>query len=163
MARHLLERVSVGLTTMFVFSAMAQHSALGQTEKALTGLVPQHVTISVEDIDREANWYVRVLGFRLLPPTDTDPNFVNHHLTIPGYRVDLVKYKGSSRAAPANPLYLRQGWIHIAFSVPDLRAAMFQLEALNTDVAADNKDAKGVPMRLVLHDPEGNEIELFNR
>jgi hypothetical protein len=38
-----------------------------------------------------------------------------------------------------------------------------ELQALNTDVTADNKDAKGVPTRLVVHDPEGNEIELFSR
>jgi len=133
------------------------------TPTALTGLVPEHVTISVENPNRESEWYVRVLGFTVAPHSDTDPDFLNWHLSIPGYRIDLIKYKGSARPAPANPLYLKQGWIHIAFSVPDMAAAWKGLQALNTDVAANNKDAKGIPTRLVVHDPEGNEVEIFTR
>jgi catechol 2,3-dioxygenase-like lactoylglutathione lyase family enzyme len=141
--------------------------ALGQSSAAqaapLTGLAPHHVTISVENLDREADWYVNVLGFKAEPRNGSNPNFLYQHVIIPGYRVDLIQYKGSSRPASVNPLYLRQGWIHIAFSVADLAAAFKELQALNTDVRADNKDAKGVPTRLVVHDPEGNEMELFSR
>jgi catechol 2,3-dioxygenase-like lactoylglutathione lyase family enzyme len=127
---------------------------------ALTGLVPHHVTISVEDLDRVSQWYVRVLGFKITQRFDTNPDFLLRQLSIPGYRIDMVKYKGSARPAPVNPRYLQQGWIHVAFSVPDLPAAYKELQALNTDVTAD-KDAKGVPTRVILHDPEGNEIEFF--
>jgi len=127
----------------------------------LTGLVPHHVTISVENMDLESDWLVRVLGFKLATPSDTNPDFLNHHLTIPGYRIDLVKYKGSARSPIPDPRYLQQGWIHIAFSVPDLAAALVRLQALKTDVKAD-RDAKGTPTRLIVHDPEGNEFEFFN-
>lgn len=126
----------------------------------LTGLVPHHVTISVENLDREAEWYERVLGFKLTHRYDTNPDFIVANLNIPGYRIDLVKFKGSVRPAPVDPRYLQQGWIHVAFSVPDLPAAFKQLQALNTDVTAD-KDANGVPTRVILHDPEGNEVEFF--
>lgn len=146
--------------------ALAQSSAAlaGAAQAApLTGLVPQHVTISVGNLDRMVEWYVRVLGFTPAPRSDSNPDFLNQHVSIPGYRIDLIQYKGSTRPSPVNPLYLRQGWIHIAFSVPDLPAAWKELQALKTDVRADNKDAKGMPTRLVMHDPEGNEIELFNR
>jgi predicted enzyme related to lactoylglutathione lyase len=44
-----------------------------------------------------------------------------------------------------------------------MAAAWKELQALNADVTAPNKDANGVPTRLVVHDPEGNEIELFAR
>lgn len=146
--------------------APAQSSAAqaGNAQAApLTGLVPHHVTISVENLDRVSEWYVRVLGFKSAPRSDSNPDFLNQHVIIPGYRIDLIKYKGSTRPAPVDPLYLRQGWIHIAFSVPDLGAALKELQALNTDVRADNTDPQGVPTRLVVHDPEGNEIELFSR
>jgi catechol 2,3-dioxygenase-like lactoylglutathione lyase family enzyme len=139
-------------------------SQTGNTQAGpLTGLMPDHVTISVEDLDRESEWYVRVLGFKVAPHTDTDPDFLNWHLTIPGYRVDLIKYKGSVRPASTNPLYLHQGWIHIAFNVPDLAAAFKELQALHTDATAANKDANGLPTRVVMHDPEGNEVEMFKR
>lgn len=155
---------AAGILLCWVALAQLSVAQAGDTQPApLTGLVPHHVTISVGNLDRVSEWYVRVLGFKPAPSSGTNPDFLNQHLTIPGYRIDLIKFKGSTRLAPAEPLYLRQGWIHIAFSVPDLPAALKQLQALNTDVRADNKDAKGVPTRLVVHDPEGNEIELFSR
>jgi catechol 2,3-dioxygenase-like lactoylglutathione lyase family enzyme len=163
MAKHFLTMLFVALGGGVFFYGATLPPTSAETGNALTGLVPEHITISVEDIDREANWYESVLGFTLAPPNDTNPDFLNHHLSIPGYRVDLIKYKGSSRPAAARPLYLHQGWIHIAFSVPDLGAALRRLQALHTDVTADNKDAKGIPARLVVHDPEGNEIEFFKR
>jgi catechol-2,3-dioxygenase len=152
--------------SLICWAALAQSSAAQARDTkatALTGLAPQHITISVESLNRESEWYVDVLGFKAEPSSGGNPDFLIQHLTIPGYRIDLIKYKGSTRPAPVNPLYLRQGWIHIAFSVPDLATAFKELQALNTDVKADNKNAKGEPTRLVLHDPEGNEIELFGR
>jgi catechol 2,3-dioxygenase-like lactoylglutathione lyase family enzyme len=152
--------------TLLCLVALSQPCAAqgGNMQAApLTGLAPHHVTISVENLDQVSEWYVRVLGFKPAQRSDSNPDFLIQHLSILGYRIDLIKYKGSARPAPVNPLYLRQGWIHIAFSVPDLPAALKELQALNTDVTADNKDAKGVTTRLVVHDPEGNEIELFSR
>jgi catechol 2,3-dioxygenase-like lactoylglutathione lyase family enzyme len=128
----------------------------------LTGLAPDHATISVENLDRTADWYQRFLGFKVAQRFDTNPDFLLEQLSIPGYRIDLVKYKGSVRPASVNPLYLQQGWVHVVFNVQDLPAAFKEPQALNVNVAAD-KDANGVPTRLVMHDPEGNEIELVMR
>jgi catechol 2,3-dioxygenase-like lactoylglutathione lyase family enzyme len=164
-----VRKVSIKLAVQFIsgivlcWVALSQPSAaqVGKDEPAaLTGLVPHHVTISVENLDRESDWYVRVLGFRVTQRFDTDPAFLLRQLSISGYRIDMVQYKGSARPAPVNPRYLQQGWIHVAFSVPDLPAAYKELQVLNTDVTAD-KDAKGVPTRVIVHDPEGNEIEFF--
>jgi catechol 2,3-dioxygenase-like lactoylglutathione lyase family enzyme len=128
----------------------------------LTGLAPDHATISVENLDRIAQWYERVLGFKVAERFDTNPDFLLEQLSIPGYRIDLVKYKGSVRPTAVNPLYLQQGWVHVVFNVQDLTSALKELHDLNVNVAAD-KDSKGVPTRLVIHDPEGNEIEVVNR
>jgi catechol 2,3-dioxygenase-like lactoylglutathione lyase family enzyme len=125
----------------------------------VTGLVPDHATLSVENIEREAEWYQRVLGFKLLPPDAGDPNFLNWHLMIPGYRIDLVKFKGSKRPAPVDPIYLQQGWIHVVFHVEDVATAYKQLQALHVEPKV-GKDAKGELIQLLLHDPEGNEIEI---
>jgi catechol 2,3-dioxygenase-like lactoylglutathione lyase family enzyme len=69
---------------------------------------------------------------------------------------------GSTRAKTPSPLFLAQGWIHIAFSVSDPDTAYEFLQAAGTDVKGmRGKNGKmGTP---VLHDPEGNEIELFSR
>ena len=159
------------LTVRFIAGVVLCGVALSQLSLAqagnpqpapVTGLAPDHATISVENLDRTAEWYQRILGFKVAQRFDTNPNFLLEQLRIPGYRIDLVKYKGSVRPAPVNPPYLQQGWVHVVFNVQDLPAAFKELQALNVNVAAD-KDANGVPTRLVMHDPEGNEIELVNR
>ena len=162
--RRLAVQVTAGI--LFCGAVLSQPVAAQGSHSqpaALTGLMAQHVTLSVENLDRETEWYVNVLGFKATPRVDTNPAFLVQHVYIPGYRIDLIQFKGSTRPASVDPIYLRQGWIHVAFSVPNLSVALKQLQALHTDVTVGTKDAEGLPTRLVLHDPEGNEFELFNR
>jgi catechol 2,3-dioxygenase-like lactoylglutathione lyase family enzyme len=158
----------VGILTCF--AALAQ-VGMAQTGTALaghaqpgpvTGLVPDHATTSVENIDRVAEWYERVLGFKVANRFDTDPGFILEQLSIPGYRIDLVKFKGSARPAPPDPVFRQQGWVHVVFNVEDLPAALKQLQALNVTLSS-NKDTNGNLSRIVLHDPEGNEVEVVRR
>ena len=125
----------------------------------VSGLVPDHITLSVEDIDREADWYVRVLGFTLESKGSPRPEAIRVRLTLSGYHIDLIKYQGSKRPAPVNPLYLQQGWIHAVFRVDDLAATVKQLQALHVEPKEINFD-KDVPSRIYLRDPENNEIEI---
>ncbi|MGB6306999.1 MAG: VOC family protein [Steroidobacteraceae bacterium] len=125
----------------------------------VTGLVPDHAALSVENLEREAEWYERVLGFKVLSKFVASPEFSGSHLVIPGYRIDLIKYKGSKRPEPVDPIYLRQGWIHVVFHVDDVAAAWKVLQAHHVDVAV-TKDDKGTPIQLHIHDPEGNELEI---
>jgi catechol-2,3-dioxygenase len=139
----------------------------GQAQSApaagLSGLAADHVTLSVANMGRESEWYERVLGFKVARSFDDNPENLVRQLRIPGYGIDLVQYKGSKRPAPSDPKFLQQGWVHIAFNVADLPSALVDLQAAKADVWIGSKDATGVPTRLNLHDPEGNEIELFKR
>jgi catechol 2,3-dioxygenase-like lactoylglutathione lyase family enzyme len=125
----------------------------------VTGLVPDHATLSVENVEREAEWFERVLGFKPLSKSNANPDFINWHLVIPGYRIDLVKFKGSKRPAPQESPYLQQGWTHVVFHVEDVAAALKALQALKVEVSV-SKDNQGTPIQLRIHDPEGNEIEI---
>jgi catechol 2,3-dioxygenase-like lactoylglutathione lyase family enzyme len=136
------------------------HSQTADTQPGpVTGLVPDHATLSVANIEREAEWYGRVLGFKPLSKSDIDPGFLNWHLVIPGYRIDLVQYKGSKRPPPVDPPYLQQGWLHVVFHVEDVSAALKSLQALHVDTDV-TKDKSGTPIQLRIHDPEGNEVEI---
>ena len=104
---------------------------------------------SVENIEREAEWYGRVLGFKVFSRSEANPDFRNWHLVIPGYRIDLVKWKGSSRAPEGASVYLRQGWTHVVFHVPEVAVAVKELEALHVE-AQVNRDPKGVPIQLLI-------------
>jgi lactoylglutathione lyase len=132
-------------------ASFAQTSAVpaaGALPEALSGLKYDHVSLSVQDIDREVEWYTRVLGFKELKRLER-PNMVNVNMRNANMRIDLIKYTGSIRT-PADPVYMQQGWAHLALTVPDVKAAVAALKALGADVKGN-----------ALRDPEGNEMEIF--
>lgn len=147
-------------------------SGAGQAPVAQAASAPQamtvlelraeHATISVANIDNERNWYRDKLGFTQTRHIERGPDFEIWQLTIPGYRMDLVRVTGSQRPKSPTPLYLQQGWVHITFSTPDIAKSYEFLKTAGTDVKADLNDHNAIT-RLVLHDPEGNEIEIFPR
>ena len=153
--------VSFALGTLVCGMANGQQAATPaeQHPSPITGLVPDHATLSVEDIDKEAEWYGRVLGFKVLRRMDQNPDMINEQTAIPGYRIDLIKFKGSARPPHQNSIYLTQGWVHVVFHVDDVPLAVKQVQALGVQ-ATINKDDKGVPIQILLHDPEGNEVEV---
>lgn len=120
-------------------------------------LGPHHATISVADLDKESQWYASVLGFEKSNSFDS-PDSRGCWMVIPGYRIDLIQQKGSSKQdTRVGPM--RQGWLHVVFQTPIIEAALRRLQAAGTDVQAF-KDDGGHLQRLILHDPEGNELEL---
>jgi catechol 2,3-dioxygenase-like lactoylglutathione lyase family enzyme len=120
-------------------------------------LTPHHATISVADLDTESQWYASVLGFEKSNPFDNSDSR-GCWMVIPGYRVDLIQQKGSSRKDTRLGL-LRQGWLHVVFQTPMIDEALKRLQAAGADVKAFRSDDDHL-QRLILHDPEGNEVEL---
>ena len=125
----------------------------------VSGLAPDHAAISVENIDVVAEWYQRILGFKVFSRFTASPTFSGMHMVIPGYRIDLIKMTGSKRPPKPDPIYMQQGWIHVVFHVDDVAKAWKELQAHHVDVDV-NKDDSGTPIQLLLHDPEGNEVEI---
>lgn len=121
-------------------------------------LSPNHATASVADIDKEAAWYERVLGFHEAQRFKNGTDSELRQMVIPGYRIDLFWQRGSVR--PDGPTgSSRQGWFHVVFQTPVIDADYKRLVDLKTDVQA-NRDDKSAITRLVFHDPEGNELEI---
>jgi catechol 2,3-dioxygenase-like lactoylglutathione lyase family enzyme len=118
-------------------------------------LTPHHVTVSVADLDRESQWYQRVLGFHEASRSPHGAVMVCR-LLIPGYRLDLVWIKGSARP-PKSPRGLQQGWMNVVFATPSLESAYKHLLAQGIEVKVD-RDAQAALEHLTFEDPEGNEI-----
>jgi catechol 2,3-dioxygenase-like lactoylglutathione lyase family enzyme len=137
---------------MSAFASTALHA-----ESNPLKLTPHHATISVADLDKESQWYASVLGFEKSNPFDS-PDARGCWMVIPGYRVDLIQHKGSSRKDTQIGV-LRQGWLHVVFRTPMIEEALKRLEAAGADVKAFKSDDEHL-QRLILHDPEGNEVEL---
>jgi catechol 2,3-dioxygenase-like lactoylglutathione lyase family enzyme len=136
----------------------------------VAGIVPDHDAFSVADISRDAAWYERVLGFKVVAKHGSSPDFRNWRLQIHGYSINLVQAKGSKRPPPVDPIYLRQGWIHLVFRVRDVAAALKELQALHVkvnvtylcghNIHATKPCSNGVPLQLHFDDPEGNRLEI---
>ena len=121
-------------------------------------LTPHHATISVADVDKETQWYQRVLGCVEVNRFHGSDDFEVRQMAIAGYRIDLVWQRGSSRQH-ATTGYFTQGWLHVVFKTPAIDAAYQRLVELGTDVKAD-KNPQAAIARLIFHDPEGNELEI---
>lgn len=161
----MFKRISEILSILFAVGVLfcgvapSQEPANDPQAHPVSGLVADHASISVENIQTEAEWYERVLGFTVLAKINSDPHMSSWRMVIPGFRIDLIQYKGSMRPAPVDPVYLQQGWIHVVFRVPDIAQAAAELQALHVKAEVD-KDSKGNPIQIILHDPEGNEVRI---
>lgn len=124
-------------------------------------LTPDHVTLSVADIDKEAAWYHDVLGFTEYKRGGSGTDTLDCHLRIPGvYRIDLFQQKGSARHTTPGLGFKEQGYTHIVFKTAmSLDTVNQQLIAKNATVVAD-KDKNGTVTNILVRDPEGNEIEI---
>ena len=149
----------VGLLALLAVAFLAWEKSAAQSNKVNPlHLSTNHVTASVADLEREAEWYERVLGFRRSKLLGGRKDFGLYQMTMPGNRIDLVWEQGSSRHRQAEGR-LEQGWLHFVFNTPDLTAAYQYLVAQETDVKIDRDEQQRI-VHLTLHDPEGNEIGL---
>ena len=150
----------VGIASFNLILLLAPLGAIAQAvEPNPLGLTPDHATISVADLAKERDWYVRVLGFKEMNHIERGSDFAISQMTIPGYRIDLVWQRGSSRSKRASGDF-EQGWRHIVFRTPIVDQAYKLLVAQQTDVKAERDSASAIT-RLLVHDPEGNEFEIF--
>jgi methylmalonyl-CoA/ethylmalonyl-CoA epimerase len=149
--RHFLSTVAVVL----LFSSLPA----GQTPNQLE-LKPDHATAAVHDIDRAVRWYQEVLGFKVVNRGNWPNGMRFADLEIPGFGIGLVQ-----NPDPASPAAgaLRSGWVHIVFSVPDPPAAYATLKTRGADVSVRGNPAPAQIATFLVHDSEGNEIEIVKR
>jgi catechol 2,3-dioxygenase-like lactoylglutathione lyase family enzyme len=124
------------------------------------GLFIDHASIGVADIQKEAEWYQRVMGFKL-GALGHRPEYDVMQMTVPGFRMDLLATKGSTRPA-ATMDNAKQGLIRVAFGTKDAEAAFKRLTAMGVQMDV-SRNAQGKITSLHFNDPEGNALELSQR
>jgi len=137
------------LFTAFCGPASAQSTPLP--------LKPDHATAAVVDLDRAVRWYEGMLGFKVVNRGDRPNGARFADLTIPGFGIGLVQNAGTGTPTINGS---RSGWIHIVFSVPDPAQAFATLKSRGADVATRGNPAPAQITTFLLHDSEGNEIEI---
>lgn len=152
----------IGRLAVLAVAFTALEKSIAQSSKSNPlHLSTNHVTASVANLDQEAAWYERVLGFHRSALLGGRKDFGLYQMTMPGNRIDLVWQMGSARHQLAKGR-MEQGWLHVVFNTPDLKSAYEYLVAQGTDVVIE-RDAQQKIVHLTLHDPEGNEIGLVNQ
>lgn len=118
-----------------------------------------HVVLYVRDLERSRHFYRDVLGFPELPLDGAFPAAAfsagrTHH--------ELLLIEVGEDATPI-PAGRRVGMYHIGLKVGDsddeLRDVIRDLDAAGVDLAGASDHT--VTHSLYLHDPDGNEIELY--
>jgi catechol 2,3-dioxygenase-like lactoylglutathione lyase family enzyme len=123
-------------------------------------LSPHHATLSVADLNKEAEWYERVLGFRETQHIRRRSDFELRAVSIPGYRFDLVLQKGSTRPPPA-PRFTYQGYSHVVLETPILDVVYQRVVANGVKVEPEYDRKTNQLNHMTIWDPEDNEIEIF--
>ena len=143
---------------VFLVLALAAPAAAQPAQNPLQ-LRPDHATAAVADIDRAIKWYQDVLGFAVVNRGQRTTGVRFADLEIPGYGIGLVQNPGAAAPPPAT----RSGWLHIVFAVPDPARAYAILKARGADVATRGTVAPAQITTFILHDSEGNEIEILKQ
>ena len=122
------------------------------------GLSLDHATIGVADPEKEANWYQQALGFKR-GELHHAPTFDVQTMLLPGVRLDLAHQAGSTRPTPRMG-FDKQGLLHLAIRSTDPEAVLKRLTEMGADVVA-NRNKAGKLNVILVHDPEGNNLEIM--
>ena len=133
--------------------------AAAQTAPNPLGLKPDHATASAADIDRAVRWYQEMLGFRVTNRGERPNGSKFADLELPGFGIGLVQNPGVPTPSTTSTS-ARSGWIHMVFSVPDVARAYTTLKDRGADVSTRGNAAPSQITTFLLHDSEGNEIEI---
>lgn len=159
MKHHVLHCGTVWFGTLLWLTALMAPAAAMSQDNPL-GLKAHHITASVLDIDRATKWYQDMLGFKIVKQGSYQSGAMRFaELEIPGFGVGLIQLPGASgkttTTASAQP-----SWVHIVFSVPDPNAAYQHLKQRHADVFTRAEPGPGPVTTFLIHDSEGNEIEI---
>lgn len=121
------------------------------------------LTLSTNDVDSTAQWYVDYLGFSITDRfslTRPDGRQIDViRIARPGLQLNISKFPGS---VPPNRSTENQGWRHLAFEVEDVDRTYQQLRSHGVQFITEPFSYNPPGYRVVFfQDLEGNILELY--
>ncbi len=119
----------------------------------------EHIGLAARNTEGLKNWYVQVLGARVVFDNgETPPAFM---IELPGGDwIEIYPGDGSVREALHNKVH---GWRHLALSVSSIESAQRELELRGVEITEPIKPAGGGGRVLFFSDIEGNLLHLVER
>lgn len=130
-------------------------------------LKPEHVGISVADLEASVVWYREMLGFSVDKVVDVPDDIGRVALMSHGdFRLELFEIPGAAplpddRRYPDRDLRT-QGVKHMAYAVPDVATLVADLKSRGVEIAWDVVVHDGFTVAFV-RDNSGNLVELIKR
>jgi len=129
-------------------------------------LSPFMVAVSVSDLQKETDWYVKMLGAKIVKDADFGNSGTHFRwLMIGTQRLELVysptaKDSNPARAKPPAHAGLH-GYTHFTLQSSNLAATKADLVAKGATLAMDITEVAPLGIKvLYLADPEGNAVEI---
>jgi catechol 2,3-dioxygenase-like lactoylglutathione lyase family enzyme len=132
---------------------------------SLSSIVPYAVTMSVQDIDASARWYVEKLGFREVQRKNY-PEFKTSlvFLELNGYRVELIQDGNATSGAtrPDPPAHTATyGISQFAFRTTDLSQVRAELVQRSVPIVWEFENSDLGARFLFIRDVNGNLIQFL--
>ena len=130
---------------------------------------PFFFSVIVQNMDSSVDWYSRMLGFDVVNRIDLEERGLKQvNLEMNGAQLELIELTSAlspKELLPSNTNKARiQGFFKVGFSVDSISEWVSRLENLGAVIHGDivTDPVSGNKM-VILTDPDGNRIQLFER
>jgi len=124
-----------------------------------------HPSIACYDVQKQADWYCRNFGMRVIASNGKTPPAM-----VIGYDADcrggtMIELMPATEPGPKPSTFTRfqPGLRHVALRVSDFQEAYRRLQALGVEFITDPGEAVGGGKTILFRDPEGNELQIVQR
>jgi methylmalonyl-CoA/ethylmalonyl-CoA epimerase len=161
--KHKFYGIVVGLVLFIAVLHISGPAAVAQNDRVGFEISHHHVGISVPNAEESAAWYHKMLGFEIVTRMNQGDMIVVHikrgNCYIELFQVSGAKSLPEYRRDPSADLRVH-GFVHFAFQVSDVPAAIKELKAKGAEIAMNPVDTPGVAFAFV-RDNSGNAFELI--
>lgn len=165
----MIQSPSIKMKTLFLFIGLCLITLACPSQENTSSIQPYFSAIIVSDIENSIDWYSKRFNFKVVSKTDLEERgFKQANLKTDSILLELIEIEGTfdaKKAVEENTEYkFVKGIFKIGFQVNDLNFWIEHLKNEQTDFFGDVvSDPNSGKKMLIIKDPDGNYIQLFEK